>query len=399
MKKFTLTILALGFWLLALNAQIANTDTTDAGVLINGVVWATRNVDAPGTFAQNPEDIGMLYQYDRNIGWSSNDPLIASNGSTTWNTTYSYSPVWQEENDPCPCGWRVPTPTELQSLVDAGSVFTDYYNHYDGGVCSGRIFGDYFNENFIFLRSYSCRGNNGTLGIIAEIIAGAQPYWSNTRKEIIGEEIVFIYVLSLNSSMPENYTYYAVAYNYGISANPVRCVKNEQVECESECIYTLNVFSGNNNLGYVQGMSNNQIIISTPDNTSIVFCGAAKFTATPKENAVFTGWNDGNTDNPRIVNVASDTTFIANFITTGASVENILAENIKIFPNPVILELKIENEELKVNSVEILDITGKLFYSSQFSINTINVSNLQQGIYLLKIGTDKGIIVEKFVKK
>ena len=30
------------------------------GVEINGLMWATRNVDKPGTFAENPEDFGMF---------------------------------------------------------------------------------------------------------------------------------------------------------------------------------------------------------------------------------------------------------------------------------------------------------------------------------------------------
>ena len=39
-------------------------DTTDLGVVINGVKWATRNVAAPGKFATSPEDAGMFYQWN-----------------------------------------------------------------------------------------------------------------------------------------------------------------------------------------------------------------------------------------------------------------------------------------------------------------------------------------------
>ena len=39
----------------------------------------------------------------------------------------------------------------------------------------------------------------------------------------------------------------------------------------------------------------------------------AVLTATPNEGYVFTGWNDGNTENPRTVTVTSDTTFMAIF--------------------------------------------------------------------------------------
>jgi len=166
----------------------------------------------------------------------------------------------------------------------------------------------------------------------------------------------------------------------------------------------LNVFSNDDSLGYVQGMkgnvfvTDNQIIILTPDTTSITFCGTVTLTAIPKENAIFTGWNDSVLINPREVVVTKDTTFIANFTAVDAGVESISAENIKIFPNPATSELKIENVELKIKNIEITDISGKTFYYSQFSTTTINVSNLQQGIYLLKMSTDKGTIVEKFIK-
>lgn len=45
-------------------------------VEINGVCWATRNVDAPGTFTQNPEDAGMLYQWNRKTAWNVTDSIV-----------------------------------------------------------------------------------------------------------------------------------------------------------------------------------------------------------------------------------------------------------------------------------------------------------------------------------
>ena len=53
----------------------------DPGVLINGVRWATRNVDAPGTFTTAPENAGMLYQWNRRVGWSNSEPMVNSNGN------------------------------------------------------------------------------------------------------------------------------------------------------------------------------------------------------------------------------------------------------------------------------------------------------------------------------
>lgn len=58
MKKLITLFIVLLFsgTLMSIEAQ------TDEGVEINGLIWATRNVDAPGTFAKNPEDYGMYYQ-------------------------------------------------------------------------------------------------------------------------------------------------------------------------------------------------------------------------------------------------------------------------------------------------------------------------------------------------
>ena len=91
---------------------------TVAGVSIGGVVWATRNVGAPGAFAANPQDAGMLYQWDSKIGYL-NTGTVAS-----WNTTESAATSWQAANDPSPDGWRVPTVAELEALKAAPSEWT-----------------------------------------------------------------------------------------------------------------------------------------------------------------------------------------------------------------------------------------------------------------------------------
>ena len=51
------------------------------------------NVDAPGTFAAKPEDAGMLYLWNRKIGWSDSAQLINSNGGTTWDNITNLSNI------------------------------------------------------------------------------------------------------------------------------------------------------------------------------------------------------------------------------------------------------------------------------------------------------------------
>ena len=115
----------------------------DAGVMIDGIRWATRNVDAPGTFADTSECAGMFFQWNRRVGWSSTDPMINSDDGAVWNHREVDGTAWYSENDPCPSGWRVPTIWELRTLGNADCTFKTT----DNGV-SGRLFGTSPNQIF-----------------------------------------------------------------------------------------------------------------------------------------------------------------------------------------------------------------------------------------------------------
>ena len=181
--------------------------TTDEGVVINGIRWATRNVDAPGTFTENPEDFGMLYQWNRKKGWNTTDRDVED-----WETRFTtrmtdggpgggshveiipefgelivieidedgteihpplppYHADWETESAPCPPGWRVPTADELRSLRDAGGEWTTKNGVY------GMLFG--IAPNQIFLPAVGeRRGSDGRL-FRTGIERGH--YWSSTR--------------------------------------------------------------------------------------------------------------------------------------------------------------------------------------------------------------------------
>jgi uncharacterized protein (TIGR02145 family) len=146
----------------------------DEGVVINGVRWATRNVDAPGTFAARPERAGMFYQWNRRVGWSSTDPLLDSNGGDVWRNVSSTATTWATTNDPCPRGWRVPTSEELRSLVDMDKVASRWVA--ENGV-NGRRFTDIATSNSFFLpvaglRNYTDGAPNG--------VGSSGFYWSST---------------------------------------------------------------------------------------------------------------------------------------------------------------------------------------------------------------------------
>jgi len=143
-------------------------ENPQGGVVINGVEWATRNVNMPGTFAETPEDVGMFYQWGRNIGWSFNNPMINSNGGTEWDSSHYTGDTWTRANNPCPPGWRVPTHEEFVTLVNSGSQWTTV-----NGV-NGRQFGT--TPNTIFLPASGWRNSSGIRGGLN--INGL--YWSST---------------------------------------------------------------------------------------------------------------------------------------------------------------------------------------------------------------------------
>ena len=138
-----------------------------AGVVINGIRWATRNVDAPGTFAENPEDAGMFFQWNRRVGWIS--ALENSDGGRGWNRSTPTGTTWTVGNNPCPTGWRIPTQAEITNLENQPNIWIQR-----NGV-NGRLFGS--SPNQIFLPAAGRFNINGTL----QNVGTSGGYWSSTR--------------------------------------------------------------------------------------------------------------------------------------------------------------------------------------------------------------------------
>jgi len=84
------------------------------------------------------------------------------------------------------------------------------------------------------------------------------------------------------------------------------------------------------------------------------------------------------------------------------SVEKFVNDNFKIYPNPATDYVAIEQKEtngVTLQSVQILDSSGKWIKSVKDNFNQIDVSNLSKGMYLFVIQTDKGNKTEKIVIK
>ncbi|OUS01492.1 hypothetical protein A9Q86_06855 [Flavobacteriales bacterium 33_180_T64] len=82
--------------------------------------------------------------------------------------------------------------------------------------------------------------------------------------------------------------------------------------------------------------------------------------------------------------------------------ENILEENIIIYPNPTKTNLNISSAAfIKIDNASIYDVRGRLILSkdinSSSNLNTINVNQLNSGIYFIKINVENTTISKKFI--
>jgi len=152
----------------------------EEGININGVVWATRNVNTPCTFTEKPSDYGMFYQWNRPVGWCGGGGAHTYNseGGGTWNNSISTGDTWEVKNNICPQGWRLPTRSEICSLDAADSFWSEL-----NGV-SGRFFGS--DQDRLFLPAAGCLvffpcQTEGHYGHLFNCVDGYSGYfWSST---------------------------------------------------------------------------------------------------------------------------------------------------------------------------------------------------------------------------
>ena len=140
MKRNLFYLLAVAATLLAVERSQAQITTSDPGVTINGVTWATRNVGVKGKFMDNSWSYGLFY--------TSEDASTA-----------------------CPVGWKTPSREEFETLVQAESEGVTV-----NGI-SGRQYGSGLGTLFLpaagFRNTYGTTGGQGNDGY----------YWSSTPTE------------------------------------------------------------------------------------------------------------------------------------------------------------------------------------------------------------------------
>ncbi|MDR2206243.1 MAG: T9SS type A sorting domain-containing protein [Flavobacteriaceae bacterium] len=84
------------------------------------------------------------------------------------------------------------------------------------------------------------------------------------------------------------------------------------------------------------------------------------------------------------------------YFSEAMAVSEIEKLNVEIYPNPATNVLNIETS-LKIERINVYEVSGKLVKTVQNAEKTIDVSRLQNGVYHLEIFTDKGKIYKKII--
>jgi len=349
----------------------------ETGVVINGVTWATRNVDAPKTFVTNPEDAGMFYQWNSKIGWSAADPLTASDSTSTWNSSWDGNgdTTWKTTNDPSPSGWRVPTKAEIESLLN--TTFVTMVSKVQNGT-NGYLFTDKATGNSIFLPAAGYRNiNSGFLNDVGTV----GDYWSSTAQSSNNannlyfssftkiENNVAVFGMSIRPVKDPSVTTYNITATAGTggSISPSGTIN---VEEGKDTTFT---FSANS------GYEISQVLIDNLNNFPAVAAGSYTFN-----------------------NVTANHT-IEVYFSPITGISEARAEKIQIFPNPTNGQLRVSGYILDGKDIQIYDVVGQVVFSSHLSNlspeTTIDISHLANGMYFVKLKTEKGIVTKKFVKE
>ena len=154
-------------------------------------------------------------------------------------------------------------------------------------------------------------------------------------------------------------------------------------------IYSLIYLTDNN--GYILGTDPQKV--AKDSNGTMV-------TAVPYQDYQFLKWSDGVTTASRIdSNIQGPIVVTAMFVST-LSVPEIGGDKFIIYPNPTKDNLTIETNINKEQKLEIINLFGQTVYASNINKKVIiNTSAFANGVYILKLSSDKEAVVRKFIKQ
>ena len=118
-------------------------------------------------------------------------------------------------------------------------------------------------------------------------------------------------------------------------------------------------------------------------------------TATANEGYLFSGWIDGNEENPRTIVLREDMQLTANFA-EGVGIHGTEGGAVRLFPNPTNGLLSVEGEG--VSLVEVYDIASRRVLAAE-GAGSIDLTALPDGVYYVRVVHGRGVTVDKVVKR
>ncbi|MCQ2278443.1 MAG: T9SS type A sorting domain-containing protein [Bacteroidales bacterium] len=126
----------------------------------------------------------------------------------------------------------------------------------------------------------------------------------------------------------------------------------------------------------------------------------ATLTVSVAQNGIFEGWDDGVTDQPRIVTVMQDTLFTALF-SEKEGIDGVGSLTFAVSPNPTTGRITLTTGLSEAYEVSVMDMNGKTLLNrkSHVAVTEADLSELPAGQYLLVVRTRDRFGARPIVKK
>ena len=177
-----------------------------------------------------------------------------------------------------------------------------------------------------------------------------------------------------------------VGWSDGVDDNPrtIRVTQDTSLSAAFDTVFfSLTLNSNNPDWGTVEGSG------------TYVYGTEVTITAIAHEGYDFVSWSDENTNNPRTFTLLDDITLTAQFAERTA-IAPVAEMQVKVYPNPATGIVYIDAQD--VQKIELFDLGGRMLKSMGLT-NNIDLGNLPEGVYYLRITSKEGCRVVKVIKK
>ena len=91
--------------------------------------------------------------------------------------------------------------------------------------------------------------------------------------------------------------------------------------------------------------------------------------------------------------------FILNDCSSTFSINSFDIENIEVYPNPSTDFISIRNSNVDITHIEVFNTLGQLEFSNANNLTTIDIRNLEKGIYFLTLYSPASSKTVKIIKQ